>query len=327
VSELAHITVKKALRVLGFGMKRLIVAPVDAHGRIDPAQLPPLDDMTILCVQAGEVNTGEFDPFAALIPRARAAGAWVHVDGAFGLWARASSKRALTDGVDGADSWTTDGQMAEHAVRRRDGDLPRRGGARNRNEQRRRLPERRARRAEEPEPRVSRARGIPVWAALRARPRGRRDDDRAALRAGSAHRPRLARGRLRRAEPRGAESGARASRHDDETIAIIGAAQDSGAVWFGQTVWQGRPALRISVSSWRTAGRTRRSSRRIADAACAACTCVERPPRPAARTAARVRENVRQYRRMLAVPLRRARSTAALLSTRLPCPRRLPGHC
>ena len=87
ISELAHITVKKALRVLGFGMKRFIVAPVDAHGRIDPAQLPALDDMTILCVQAGEVNTGEFDPFAALIPPAKAAGAWVHVDGAFGLWA------------------------------------------------------------------------------------------------------------------------------------------------------------------------------------------------------------------------------------------------
>ena len=67
-------------------MKRFIVAPVDAHGRIDPAQLPALDDMTILCVQAGEVNTGEFDPFAALIPPAKAAGAWVHVDGAFGLW-------------------------------------------------------------------------------------------------------------------------------------------------------------------------------------------------------------------------------------------------
>ena len=107
ISELAHITVK-ALRVLGFGMKRFIVAPVDAHGRIDPAQLPALDDMTILCVQAGEVNTGEFDPFAALIPPAKAAGAWVHVDGAFGQ-GRASSKRALTDGIDGADSWTTDG--------------------------------------------------------------------------------------------------------------------------------------------------------------------------------------------------------------------------
>ena len=109
ISEQAHITVKKALRILGFGIRRLVVAPVDARGRIDPGRLPPLDDMTILCAQAGEVNTGEFDPFVALIERAKAAGAWVHVDGAFGLWARASSRAHLTDGVDGADSWTTDG--------------------------------------------------------------------------------------------------------------------------------------------------------------------------------------------------------------------------
>lgn len=68
VSASVHTTVKKALRILGFGINRLLVAPVDGLGRIDPVQLPPLDDMTVLCLQAGEVNTGEFDPFAALIP-------------------------------------------------------------------------------------------------------------------------------------------------------------------------------------------------------------------------------------------------------------------
>ena len=68
VSASVHITVKKALRILGFGINRLRVAPVDELGRIDPAQLPPLDDMTVLCLQAGEVNSGEFDPFAELIP-------------------------------------------------------------------------------------------------------------------------------------------------------------------------------------------------------------------------------------------------------------------
>ncbi|WP_244216266.1 pyridoxal phosphate-dependent decarboxylase family protein [Phytopseudomonas daroniae] len=109
ISETAHITVKKALRVLGFGMRRLQLAPVDEQGRIDPARLPELDDRTLLILQAGEVNTGEFDRFAELIPRARAAGAWVHVDGAFGLWARASSSAELTDGIEQADSWTTDG--------------------------------------------------------------------------------------------------------------------------------------------------------------------------------------------------------------------------
>ena len=65
VSELVHITVKKALRLLGFGMNRIVFAPVNHHGQVDPERLPPLDDMTILCLQAGEVNTGEFDPFDA----------------------------------------------------------------------------------------------------------------------------------------------------------------------------------------------------------------------------------------------------------------------
>lgn len=85
VSETVHITVKKALRLLGFGVGRLLYASVDAQGRIDPARLFALNDRTILCLQAGEVNTGEFDPFRPLIEAARSAGTWVHVDGAFGL--------------------------------------------------------------------------------------------------------------------------------------------------------------------------------------------------------------------------------------------------
>jgi glutamate/tyrosine decarboxylase-like PLP-dependent enzyme len=110
VSETVHIVVLKALRILGFGAEQIVRAPTDAYGRIDPDRLPPLDDRTILCLQAGEVNTGEFDPFAVLVPRARAAGAWVHVDGAFGLWARVSPiHRHWTEGIEDADSWTTDG--------------------------------------------------------------------------------------------------------------------------------------------------------------------------------------------------------------------------
>src|SRR5471032_3557427 len=89
-------------------MNKIVFAPVNRHGQVDPDRLPPLDDMTILCLQAGEVNTGEFDPFDVIIPRAKAAGAWVHVDAAFGMWARASSHAELTKGIEGADSWTTD---------------------------------------------------------------------------------------------------------------------------------------------------------------------------------------------------------------------------
>ncbi|KVK98499.1 pyridoxal phosphate-dependent decarboxylase family protein [Burkholderia ubonensis] len=255
ISELAHITVKKALRVLGFGMKRIVVAPVDAHGRIDPDRLPPLDDMTIFCMQAGEVNTGEFDPFAALIPRAKAAGAWVHVDGAFGLWARASSKAALTDGIDGADSWTTDGHKWLNTpydgamVICRDADAlavamnaaavyssAERDAQMNLNLEFSR-----------------RARGIPIWAALRALGR---DGVAAMIDRHCALASRVATG-LRAA---GYDVLSRVvlnqvlvrAATDAQTVAIREAAQASGEVWFGPTVWQGRPAFRISVSSWRT---------------------------------------------------------------------------
>ncbi|KVO96639.1 pyridoxal-dependent decarboxylase [Burkholderia ubonensis] len=255
ISALAHITVKKALRVLGFGMKRIVVAPVDAHGRIDPDRLPPLDDMTIFCMQAGEVNTGEFDPFAVLIPRAKAAGAWVHVDGAFGLWARASSKAALTDGIDGADSWTTDGHKWLNTpydgamVICRDADAlavamnaaaayssAERDAQMNLNLEFSR-----------------RARGIPIWAALRALGR---DGVAAMIDRHCALASRVATG-LRAA---GYEVLSRVvlnqvlvrAATDAQTVAIREAAQASGEVWFGPTVWQGRPAFRISVSSWRT---------------------------------------------------------------------------
>ncbi|KVZ76954.1 pyridoxal phosphate-dependent decarboxylase family protein [Burkholderia ubonensis] len=255
ISALAHITVKKALRVLGFGMKRTVVAPVDAHGRIDPDRLPPLDDMTIFCMQAGEVNTGEFDPFAALIPRAKAAGAWVHVDGAFGLWARASSKAALTDGIDGADSWTTDGHKWLNTpydgamVICRDTDAlavamnaaavyssAERDAQMNLNLEFSR-----------------RARGIPIWAALRALGR---DGVAAMIDRHCALASRVATG-LRAA---GYDVLSRVvlnqvlvrAATDAQTVAIREAAQASGEVWFGPTVWQGRPAFRISVSSWRT---------------------------------------------------------------------------
>lgn len=255
ISELAHITVKKALRVLGFGLKRLIVAPVDSCGRIDSAHLPALDDMTILCVQAGEVNTGEFDPFAALIPRAKAAGAWVHVDGAFGLWARASAKSALTDGVEQADSWTADahkwlntpydGAMticrdaaALAAAMNADAvySMASLDAQKNLNLEFSRRP-----------------RGLPVWAALRSLGR---TGVAAMVERHCALAARIGEG-LREA---GYEVLNRVvlnqvlvrAQSDAQTVAIREAAQASGEVWFGATLWQGRPAFRISVSSWRT---------------------------------------------------------------------------
>src|SRR5437870_8842384 len=90
VSEQVHVSVLKALTLLGLGRERVISAPVDGQGRIRSDATPRLDADAIVCLQAGDVNTGAFDPAAEIIPRAMAAGAWVHVDGAFGLWAAAA---------------------------------------------------------------------------------------------------------------------------------------------------------------------------------------------------------------------------------------------
>lgn len=110
----AHTTVHAALQLLGLGRERVVRLPVDDQGRILPApalrELEALSGPAIAILQAGQVNTGAFDDFATLVPAARQRGAWVHVDGAFGLWARASERtHPLTEGVEGADSWAVDG--------------------------------------------------------------------------------------------------------------------------------------------------------------------------------------------------------------------------
>lgn len=255
VPETVHVTILKALRVLGFGAEQLVRAATDAQGRIDPAALPPMDGRTLLILQAGEVNTGEFDRFAEIIPQAKAAGAWVHVDGAFGLWARASAHRALTDGIDGADSWSVDGHkwlntpydcaMAicrdpEALARAMNSNAAYAEGSRNAQKN---LTLEFSRRA----------RGIPVWAALRTLGR---DGVAALVERHVAQAQWLA--ELLRDE--GFEVLNRVvlnqlvvrGRDDAETAAIRLGAERSGEVWFGPTVWQGRPAFRLSLSSWRT---------------------------------------------------------------------------
>jgi glutamate/tyrosine decarboxylase-like PLP-dependent enzyme len=104
-----HASVLKALQVLGLGQARVHTVPADEQGRMRADALPPLGPLSLVCLQAGNVNTGAFDPAAAIIPRAHEAGAWVHVDGAFGLWAAATPSLAhLMDGYAEADSWATD---------------------------------------------------------------------------------------------------------------------------------------------------------------------------------------------------------------------------
>jgi glutamate/tyrosine decarboxylase-like PLP-dependent enzyme len=106
----AHSSVLKMLGLLGLGKDRVETVPVDEQGRMSAEKVPPLDRNTLLILQAGNVNSGAFDPLEILCERANAAGAWVHVDGAFGLWAAASPRfRHLTRGLEKADSWSVDG--------------------------------------------------------------------------------------------------------------------------------------------------------------------------------------------------------------------------
>ena len=112
----AHSAVTSALSVLGFGTDELEVVPVDGMGRILPERVPELDDRTLLILQAGHVNGGAYDDFLTLCSRANKAGAWVHVDGAFGLWAACSRRyRHLTQGFELADSWVTDAHKTLNA--------------------------------------------------------------------------------------------------------------------------------------------------------------------------------------------------------------------
>src|SRR2546421_5877790 len=104
-----HASILKALSLAGFGRKRLTIVEADRHGRIRADKLPSLSVRTIWCIQAGNVNSGAFDPAGEICQVAREQGAWVHVDCAFGLWARISHKyQHLTQGFDQADSWATD---------------------------------------------------------------------------------------------------------------------------------------------------------------------------------------------------------------------------
>jgi glutamate/tyrosine decarboxylase-like PLP-dependent enzyme len=256
VSESMHITVLKCLRMMGFGLANIIRAPVDAHDRIDPERLPALDDRTVLCLQAGEVNTGEFDPFVPLIAKAKEADAWVHVDGAFGLWARVSdSKQHLTEGIEGADSWTSDGHKwlntpydGAFGICREPGHL---AAAMNSDAAY-------ASASAESQKNLGiefsrRARGVAIWAALRTL--GRQGV--AAMVDRHCRQADMLADGLRAA---GVEVLNRVVLNqvlgrledDEATDRFRATAVDSGRIWFGPSVYRGRSAFRISVSSWRT---------------------------------------------------------------------------
>jgi glutamate/tyrosine decarboxylase-like PLP-dependent enzyme len=257
VGDEVHQSVLKALGLLGMGRKRIVRVPVDGQGRMRADALPHLDSMTILCLQAGNVNTGAFDPAAAICLAARAAGAWVHVDGAFGLWAAASSTyRALTRGFEMADSWATDGHkwpnigydcgialVREPAALRAAMSI-----------QAAYLVHADQRDPSNYNPELSRrARGVELWAGLRS--------------LGTAGMAVVVERTC--AHARHFAAGLKAAGFEilnevainqvlvsfgspEETLRAIARLQAEGTCWCGATVWQGRTAMRISVSSWAT---------------------------------------------------------------------------
>jgi glutamate/tyrosine decarboxylase-like PLP-dependent enzyme len=254
----AHPTLYKALGVVGLGRKRVVKVPVDSQGRLVLSELPRMEGPTIVCVQAGNVNTGAFDPIGEICDLAHAAGAFVHVDGAFGLWARASREQAhLGEGIERADSWATDAHKWLNVPYDsgiafvRDGGALRAAMAVTAEY----LPTNSVQRnPSDYTPELSRrARGIEVWAALKALGRSGVEELVA----------RHCRQARRFAE---ALSGAGfeilndvvlnqvlvAFGNAERTARVIAAIQEEGTCWAGITIWQGRTAMRISVISWAT---------------------------------------------------------------------------
>ncbi|MBX9599488.1 MAG: aspartate aminotransferase family protein [Bryobacteraceae bacterium] len=257
VSDEVHSTVLKGLAMLGLGKGRVIRVPTDSQGRMIAARIPRLSDRSILCLQAGNVNTGSFDPLRAASERAREAGAWVHIDGAFGLWAAASpARRVLLDGVELADSWATDGHKWLNVgydcgvVLVRDGTPLRKAMS----AQAAYLIETEERDSMNLAPDSSRrARSFEVWAALHSL--GRRGLQEMVDRC-CAHAEHFAR-ELRKAGievPHEVVLNQVLVRFGDDkrTDRVIDAIQRDGILWAGRTEWQGKAYMRISVSNWST---------------------------------------------------------------------------
>jgi glutamate/tyrosine decarboxylase-like PLP-dependent enzyme len=263
----AHASVRQACRLIGLGASTIVPVDADDQGRMRAEVLarilPDLSGPVVVCAQAGNVNTGAFDPLSEIVPVVRARGAWLHVDGAFGLWAAASpATRQLVAGAALADSWALDAhkwlnvpydsglvvvahpaahrasmsQTAEYLIR---ADGTERDGM-------------------DYTPEASRrGRAVPIYAALRSL--GRQGIEELVDRCcGSATRiaDRLAAVEgisvlnevvlnqvlVRFRSPAGA----------NVTPAVIARVQRDGVCWAGGTGWQGEPAMRISVSGWRT---------------------------------------------------------------------------
>lgn len=253
-----HVSLLRALTMLGLGRSRVITVPADNQGRMRADALPVLDQHTVVCIQAGNVNTGAFDPAREVCARARESGAWVHVDGAFGLWAAVSPFLApLLADFDQADSWAIDCHKwlnvpydSGMVVVREPQHLRRAlsaGSAAYLTQSEQREPWQYT-------PDASRrARGVELWAAIRSLGRsGLRE-----MIERNCHQARLFADRLR--------SAGFSILNDvvlnqvlvsfgsaEKTRRVIAELQSEGTCWCGGTVWQNHTAMRISISCWAT---------------------------------------------------------------------------
>ncbi|HCQ03455.1 MAG TPA: aspartate aminotransferase family protein [Candidatus Latescibacteria bacterium] len=257
IGEEAHPTLTKSLGLLGLGRNRVVKVPVDDQGRMRVDALPDIAGPTIICTQAGNVNTGAIDPICELSDRSDHSGAWVHVDGAFGLWAQAApQRRYLTAGIEKADSWATDAHkwlnvtydcglafvkdpaalraaMSISAVY---------------------LPQTTRREPLHYTPEASRrARGIEIWATLRSLGRtGVADLMEDNCRMATRFAEKLQQAGFEIVNEVMLNQVLVSFGTPEHTLAVIKRIQEDGTCWCGSTVWQGRTAMRISVSSWTT---------------------------------------------------------------------------
>jgi glutamate/tyrosine decarboxylase-like PLP-dependent enzyme len=258
ISEESHPVVLKSLGLLGLGRKRVIMVPTDEQGRVKVEALPPISGPTIVCLQAGNVNTGSFDPFEPIIDLVHEAGGWVHIDGAFGLWAAAvPSLSYLTAGIEKADSLATDAhkylnvpydsglafvrypEALRAAMSVTAEYLPAASPERNPSDY---------------TPDFSRrARGVEVWAALKYLGK----DGLVEMIEGTCRHARRFANELSSAGYQILNevvlNQVLVSFGDPQTTnKIINDIQEDGTCWMGGTIWQGKTAMRISVSSWAT---------------------------------------------------------------------------
>jgi glutamate/tyrosine decarboxylase-like PLP-dependent enzyme len=257
VGEEVHATMLKALALIGFGRNRVHIVPSDPQGRMIASQIPALPGPVIVCAQLGNVNTGSCDPIGEICDVAHSMDAWVHVDGAFGLWAAtAPTKKHLVAGLERADSWATDAHKWLNTPQDsgiaivRDAKSLRAAmaiSAAYLNPTPKREPMQWG-----PES-SRRARGVEIWAALRSLGVSGVGS---LVESTCQHATRFAEG-IRQAGFEVLNDVALnqvlvSFGTDEHTSRVIDALQFEGTCYCGGTVWRGRKAMRISVSSWAT---------------------------------------------------------------------------